>query len=78
MTRGREGMALYTHDSAPLHLPAQRREGVADPTGAGDTVAAVFTLALAAGGSFRRGGRAGEPGGRGGGGQGGHGDGVFG
>ena len=47
MTRGREGMALYTHDSAPLHLPAQRREGVADPTGAGDTVAAVFTLALA-------------------------------
>ena len=53
MTRGREGMALYTHDSAPLHLPAQPSSGVADPTGAGDTVAAVFTLALAAGGSFR-------------------------
>ena len=53
MTRGREGMALYTHGSAPLHLPAQRREGVVDPTGAGDTVAAVFTLALAAGGSSR-------------------------
>ena len=53
MTRGREGMALYTHAGAPLQLPAQRREGVADPTGAGDTVAAVFTLALAAGGSSR-------------------------
>lgn len=53
MTRGREGMALYTHDSAPLHLPAQPSSGVADPTGAGDTVAAVFTLGLAAGGSSR-------------------------
>ena len=53
MTRGREGMSLYTHDSTPLHLPAQRRARVADPTGAGDTVAAVFTLGLAAGGSFR-------------------------
>lgn len=53
MTRGREGMSLYTRDDAPLHLPAQRREGVSDPTGAGDTVAAAFTLALAAGGSFR-------------------------
>ena len=53
MTRGREGMSLYTRDDAPLHLPAQRRAGVSDPTGAGDTVAAVFTLALVVGGTFR-------------------------
>ncbi len=52
MTRGREGMSLYTRDDSPQHLPAQRRSGVADPTGAGDTVAAVFTLALAAEGSY--------------------------
>ncbi len=55
ITRGREGMSLYTHDGPPVHLPAMpvAGGGVADPTGAGDTVAAVFTLALAAGGSFR-------------------------
>ena len=54
ITRGREGMSLYTHDGPPLHLPAMpvAGGGVADPTGAGDTVAAAFTLALAAGGSF--------------------------
>ncbi len=55
ITRGREGMSLYTHDGPPVHLPAMpvAGGGVADPTGAGDTVAAVFTLGLAAGGSFR-------------------------
>ena len=55
ITRGREGMSLYTHDGPPVHLPAMPVAGgdVVDPTGAGDTVAAVFTLGLAAGGSFR-------------------------
>ena len=76
MTRGREGMALYTHDSAPLHLPAQPSSGVADPTGAGDTVAAVFTLAPRGRRELPRGRRPGEPRCRGGGRQGGHGNGV--
>lgn len=45
ITRGSEGMSLFQQDRAPLHLPARSVE-VADPTGAGDTVAATFTLAL--------------------------------
>lgn len=52
ITRGGEGMSLFEHDHAPLHLPASNRTEVADPTGAGDTVAATFTLALAAGASM--------------------------
>ncbi len=48
ITRGSEGMSLFTQDSAPFHLPASTRPEVADPTGAGDTVAATFTLAVAA------------------------------
>lgn len=49
MTRGKEGMSLFTGDALPLHLDATQSGEVADPTGAGDTVAAVFTLALASG-----------------------------
>lgn len=49
ITRGGEGMSLFEHDRPPVHLPASNRTEVADPTGAGDTVAATFTLALAAG-----------------------------
>lgn len=48
ITRGSEGMSLFTQNSAPFHLPASTRPEVADPTGAGDTVAATFTLAVAA------------------------------
>ncbi|HEU0028078.1 MAG TPA: bifunctional ADP-heptose synthase [Ktedonobacterales bacterium] len=48
ITRGSEGMSLFTQDSPPFHLPASTRSDVADPTGAGDTVAATFTLAVAA------------------------------
>lgn len=48
LTRGSEGMSLFTQDSPPFHLPASTRPEVADPTGAGDTVAATFTLAVAA------------------------------
>lgn len=48
ITRGSEGMCLFTQDAAPYHIPASNRTEVADPTGAGDTVAATFTLALAA------------------------------
>ena len=51
ITRGSKGMSLFERERAPLHLPAHLTE-VSDPTGAGDTVAATFTLALAAGGSM--------------------------
>ena len=49
LTRGSEGMSLFERDQPPLHLPAYYHGEVADPTGAGDTVAATFTLALTAG-----------------------------
>lgn len=48
ITRGEEGMTLIPADAAPLHLPTRARE-VADVTGAGDTVIAVFAAALASG-----------------------------
>ncbi len=48
ITRGSQGMSLFTRDGEPFHLPASNRTEVADPTGAGDTVAATFTLAIAA------------------------------
>ena len=49
ITRGSEGMSLFERDQSPMHLPAFYQGEVADPTGAGDTVAATFTLALTAG-----------------------------
>lgn len=52
ITRGGEGMSLFEQGHVPLHLPASNRTEVADPTGAGDTVAATFTLAMAAGASM--------------------------
>jgi rfaE bifunctional protein kinase chain/domain len=52
VTRGREGMALYEPRRKPQILPIFGSDQVADVTGAGDTVIAAFTLALAAGASF--------------------------
>ncbi|HEX8036275.1 MAG TPA: PfkB family carbohydrate kinase [Ktedonobacterales bacterium] len=49
ITRGSEGMSLFEQGKAPVHLPASNLTEVYDPTGAGDTVAATFTLALTAG-----------------------------
>jgi rfaE bifunctional protein kinase chain/domain len=49
ITRGAEGMSLFESQHEPLHLPAVNLNLVSDPTGAGDTVAATFTLALTAG-----------------------------
>lgn len=49
ITRGAEGMSLFECGQEPLHIPASNLAEVADPTGAGDTVAATFTLALVAG-----------------------------
>ncbi len=55
ITRGAEGMSLFEIDKPPLHLPVQQLDHgieVVDTNGAGDTVAATFTLALTAGASF--------------------------
>jgi D-glycero-beta-D-manno-heptose-7-phosphate kinase len=49
ITRGSEGMSLFERGQPPLHMPASNLTRVFDPTGAGDTVAATFTLALVAG-----------------------------
>jgi rfaE bifunctional protein kinase chain/domain len=51
VTRGQEGMTLFNRGGPPRHFAARPTPAV-DPTGAGDTVAAAFTLAIAAGGSF--------------------------
>jgi len=40
-------MTLFEPNKAPLHIPVYGSDEVADVTGAGDTVIAVFTLALA-------------------------------
>lgn len=53
VTRGREGMALYERRLKPHVLPIFGSDQIADVTGAGDTVIAAFTLALAAGATFR-------------------------
>jgi D-glycero-beta-D-manno-heptose-7-phosphate kinase len=53
ITRGSRGMALLERgDEQPLLIPVSGTDQVADVTGAGDTVIATFTLALAAGASF--------------------------
>lgn len=52
VTRGREGMVLYETGRRAQRLPIFGSDQVADVTGAGDTVIATFTLALAAGATF--------------------------
>ncbi len=53
ITRGPEGMSLLGTTQEYLHLSAANRSEVFDVTGAGDTVIAVLTLALAAGVDLR-------------------------
>ncbi len=53
ITRGRHGMALFEPGNETTHIPIHGSDEVADVTGAGDTVISVFTLALAAGSSFK-------------------------
>ncbi len=48
ITRGPQGMTLFTHDAPPVDIPAEART-IYDVTGAGDTVVAVLGLMLAAG-----------------------------
>lgn len=52
VTRGSRGMALFEPGRPTDHIPIVGSDEVADVTGAGDTVIATFTLALAAGASF--------------------------
>jgi rfaE bifunctional protein kinase chain/domain len=49
ITRGSDGMALFEPRRPTVHIPIYGTDQVADVTGAGDTVIATFTLALAAG-----------------------------
>lgn len=49
ITCGEEGMALVMKDGKMIRVPVFNKSKVFDVTGAGDTVTAVYTLALAAG-----------------------------
>ena len=49
ITRGRDGMAAFAGNQKPIDIPISGSDQVADVTGAGDTVIATFTAALAAG-----------------------------
>jgi len=52
ITRGPQGMSLFDRKGSVTHLPVHGLDQPVDPTGAGDTVAAAITLALAAGADF--------------------------
>lgn len=56
VTRGKDGMAVFENGGRgrrpPHHIPIYGSDAPVDVTGAGDTVIAVFTLAVAAGASF--------------------------
>jgi len=49
ITRGRDGMVAFARRREPVQIPIFGSDQVADVTGAGDTVMAAFTAALAAG-----------------------------
>jgi rfaE bifunctional protein kinase chain/domain len=52
ITRGSRGMALFQPERKTIHIPIFGSDQIADVTGAGDTVIATITLALASGGTF--------------------------
>jgi rfaE bifunctional protein kinase chain/domain len=52
VTRGSRGMALFEPGRPTVHIPIFGSDQIADVTGAGDTVIATMTLALAAGGTY--------------------------
>ncbi len=54
VTRGGRGMALFVPDAPTVHIPIFGSDEIADVTGAGDTVMATMTLALAAGATFEQ------------------------
>ena len=52
ITRGSRGMAVFVPERRTAHIPIYGSDEVADVTGAGDTVIATITVALAAGASL--------------------------
>ncbi len=52
VTRGSKGMALFEPGCPTDHIPIVGSDQIADVTGAGDTVIATFSLALACGATF--------------------------
>jgi rfaE bifunctional protein kinase chain/domain len=52
VTRGNKGMSLFLKDGRIHHIPISGSDEIADVTGAGDTVAATVTLALASGADY--------------------------
>ena len=52
ITRGKDGMALFERGKKTTHIGIHGSDEIADVTGAGDTVIATFTLALAASASY--------------------------
>jgi bifunctional ADP-heptose synthase (sugar kinase/adenylyltransferase) len=52
ITRGSRGMALFEPGCPTDHIPIVGSDQIADVTGAGDTVIATFSLALACGATF--------------------------
>ena len=52
ITRGSRGMALFVKGAPTVHIPIVGSDEIADVTGAGDTVMATLSLALASGASF--------------------------
>lgn len=54
VTRGARGMALFEKGKRPFLIPVHGTTDIVDVTGAGDTVISVFTLAVAAGASFKQ------------------------
>jgi rfaE bifunctional protein kinase chain/domain len=52
ITRGNKGMSLFLDDGTSHHIPISGTDEIADVTGAGDTVAAAVSLALATGADF--------------------------
>jgi D-glycero-beta-D-manno-heptose-7-phosphate kinase len=57
VTRGSRGMALFEPGRPTVHITIYGTDEIADVTGAGDTVIATMTLALASGASFYEGAR---------------------
>jgi rfaE bifunctional protein kinase chain/domain len=49
VTRGKDGMVVFSRGNRPVNIPIHGTDEVADVTGAGDTVIATYTAALATG-----------------------------
>ena len=52
ITRGRDGMVAFPRAGEPVSIPIHGSDQVTDVTGAGDTVIATYTAALAGGADF--------------------------